>query len=125
MDALSTGLGLGLNNNTTAGGGEGFEIVEREILKVVGAAKTRKDGDVGGEGGVAGEGDSGAGRGGGEGREGKESRVLLVLDGLDFLLAATGTTALQIGDLVGELRSVRYPLSLFPSPSPPSPPLFP
>ena len=109
MDALSTGLGLGLNNTTAATTAGGLEIVEREILRAVDAAR----GGVVGEGG----GDDGGGGGAGKGeeeREGEEgkARVLLVLDGLDFLLAATGATALQMGDLVGELRSVclSYPI---------------
>ena len=32
--------------------------------------------------------------------------VILVLDGLDFLLAATGCQVLEILDMVGELREV-------------------
>lgn len=44
-----------------------------------------------------------------------EGSVLLVLDGLDFLLAATGCPALEILDLVGELReaylSLPFPIT--------------
>ena len=106
VDALSTGLGLGLNNTTAATTAGGLEIVEREILRAVDAAR----GGVGGEGGGGGGGGAGKGEeereGGSERREGRERRIVLMLDGLDFLLAATGATALQMGDLVGELRSV-------------------
>ena len=35
-----------------------------------------------------------------------QARVLLVLDGLDLLLAATEAEALAVGDLVAELREV-------------------
>lgn len=35
------------------------------------------------------------------------ARVLLVLDGLDLLLAATAAGAVEVGDLVAELREVR------------------
>ena len=96
MDGLTTGLRLGLsnnnnnnNNNSTAVSGGGVEIVETEILRAVHAA--RGDGE---------------GREGKEGRERRENKVLLVLDGLDFLLAATGATAMEMGDLVGSLREV-------------------
>ena len=33
--------------------------------------------------------------------------VMLVLDGLDFLLAATGCKVLEMLDMIGELREVR------------------
>lgn len=120
-------MGLGLHNSSADGGGGcgGLEIVEREILRVVDAAKTGKDVNMGGKGGGAGDSVGGAGgdRDGGadagigveregeakDGKEERESRVILILDGLDFLLAATGTTALQMGDLVGEIRSVCHP----------------
>lgn len=42
-------------------------------------------------------------------KEKGEARVLLVLDGLDFPLAATGCTALEIMDLVGAVREVWLP----------------
>lgn len=35
-----------------------------------------------------------------------EGKVILVLDGLDFLLAATGYEVLGVLDMVGELREV-------------------
>ncbi len=35
-----------------------------------------------------------------------EGRVLLVLDGLDFLIAATACPVLDIIDMVGEIREV-------------------
>ena len=39
-------------------------------------------------------------------------KVVLVLDGLDFLLAATGCEVLRVLDMVGELREVgMFPLS--------------
>lgn len=37
----------------------------------------------------------------------ERSKVLLVLDGLDFLLAATGWEVLSVLDMVGALREVR------------------
>lgn len=106
MDALSTGLGLGLNDNGGGGGpAGGLESVEREILRVVGAVR-------GGRGETRGDG------GGGGTGQAREGRVVLVLDGLDFLLAATGTTAMEMSDMVGELRSVRH---RHPSPFPSHP----
>ena len=69
VDGLSSGLGLGP--------GGGIEVVEKEILKAVDAAK-------------------GDGKG----------RVVLVLDGLDFLVAAMGVTPREMGDLVGSVREV-------------------
>ena len=84
LDALSSGVGV----NGAAGFGGELEAVEKEILKAVDAAKGGKSGDGGGGGGAG------------------EGRVLLVLDGLDFLLAATGGTALRMGDVVGEIREV-------------------
>lgn len=48
-----------------------------------------------------------------KGREGK-ARVLLVLDGLDLLLAATEAGAEAVADLVGELREVGSPLNDYP-----------
>lgn len=77
VDGLSSGLGLGLEGAAGPGGGGGIEIVEREILRAVDGAK-----------------------GGGKGR------VVLVLDGLDFLVAAMGVTAREMGDLVGSVREV-------------------
>ncbi len=88
MDALSCGLGV----DGAAGVGGGLEAVGKEILKAVDAAR----------GGMKGN-DGGGGAGGGGGGMG---RVLLVLDGLDFLLAAMGVTALGMGDVVGEVREV-------------------
>ena len=39
-------------------------------------------------------------------------KVVLVLDGLDFLLAATGCEVLGVLDMIGELREVgMFPLS--------------
>ncbi len=78
VNGLSSGLGL----NSATGPGGGIEVVEKEILRAVDAAK-------GGGGGGAGAG-----------------RVVLVLDGLDFLVAAMGVTALEMGDVVGEVREV-------------------
>lgn len=37
-------------------------------------------------------------------------RVQLVLDGLDFLLAATSTSTMEMLDIVHELREVEFPL---------------
>ena len=39
-------------------------------------------------------------------QEGQSGRVLLVLDGLDFLLAATSVGAMEVLDMVSELREV-------------------
>ena len=75
VDGLSSGLGLG-NGGATGGG---IEVVEKEILKAVDAAK----------GGMKGKG-----------------RVVLVLDGLDFLVAAMGVTAREMGEVVGSVREV-------------------
>ena len=72
------GLSGGLGLNTATGPGGGLVALEKEILKAVDAAK------------------GGAGAG----------RVVLVLDGLDFLIAAMGVTALEMGDVVGEVREV-------------------
>lgn len=49
---------------------------------------------------------------GGEGR----ARVLLVLDGLDFLLAATEAGAGAVGDLVAEVREVRWSFCVLSTP---------
>ena len=40
--------------------------------------------------------------------KGQGCRVLLILDGLDFLLAATSVGVMEVLDLVGELREVFY-----------------
>lgn len=42
---------------------------------------------------------------------GDGGNVILVLDGLDFLLAATGCEVLQLLDMIGELREVRLPFN--------------
>lgn len=47
-------------------------------------------------------------------KENGEARVLLILDGLDFLLAATGCVTLEIMELVGAVRDVRAPLFSLP-----------
>ena len=39
----------------------------------------------------------------------EEREVLLVLDGLDFLLAATGCPAFKVLEMIGELREVLLP----------------
>lgn len=57
-------------------GPSGLAVVEAKILEAVAGAKS-------------------AGRG-----------VVLVLDGLDFLMAATGCGVLGVTDMVGELREV-------------------
>ena len=62
-------------------GVEGLAGVEKEILKVVETADKAMKG---------------------------EGRVLLVLEGLDFLLAATACPALDVIDMVGELRVVCF-----------------
>lgn len=63
-------------------GADGIAHVEAEIIKIVAATnEATEDG----------------------------ARVLLVLDGLDFLLAATGCAALQILEVVGALREVWPP----------------
>ena len=46
----------------------------------------------------------------GKGERDGKARVLLVLDGLDLLLATMEAEALAVGDLVGELREVRDPV---------------
>lgn len=40
-------------------------------------------------------------------REGGDARVLVVLDGVDFLLAGEGVEAGELMDMVGEIREVR------------------
>ena len=74
--------------------GGGIADVEREVVRAVMSAK--------------------------EGAEMGNGEVLLVLDGLDFVLAATGCAALDVMEMVGEVREVchrlyyclRNPLSL-------------
>ena len=46
--------------------------------------------------------------------ENGEAGVLLVLDGLDFLLAATGCATLEIMELVGAVREARASLLSLP-----------
>ena len=43
----------------------------------------------------------------------EEGNVILVLDGLDFLLAATECEALGVLNMLGELREVRLLLRIF------------
>lgn len=57
----------------------GIADVERAIMKAIGSKETRNDG----------------------------GNVILVLDGLDFLLAAAGCEVLEVLDMIGELREVR------------------
>ena len=42
----------------------------------------------------------------------EEGNVILVLDGLDFLLAATECELLGVLDMLGELREVRFLLRI-------------
>ena len=42
----------------------------------------------------------------------EEGNVILVLDGLDFLLAATECEVLGVLDMLGELREVRFLLRI-------------
>ena len=44
---------------------------------------------------------------GSKGERNDEDSIMLVLDGLDFLLAATGCEVLGLLDMIGELREVR------------------
>lgn len=67
----------GLSSGLGLGAG-GMDDVEKAILKAIGS----KDGTNGG------------------------GNVVLVLDGLDFLLAATGCEVLGLLDMIGELREV-------------------
>ena len=55
-----------------------LEVTETEILKAIRSLRSGKD----------------------------RGRVLLVVDGLDFLLAATNASAAAIDDMIGELREV-------------------
>lgn len=57
----------------------GIADVEKSIMKVIESKKILNDG----------------------------CNIVLVLDGLDFLLAATGCEVLRLLDVVGELREVR------------------
>ena len=51
----------------------------------------------------------------GQPKEKEERKTLLLIDGLDFLMAATGTQAGDVVDMVLEWRSVRpFPLPLSP-----------
>ena len=56
----------------------GIRVVEKEIMAAIGTTK------------------------------GSGYRALLVLDGLDFLLAATGIGAMDVLDMICELREVRF-----------------
>ena len=56
----------------------GIADVEKAIMKAIGSKETRNDG----------------------------GNVILVLDGLDFLLAATECEVLRVLDMIGELREV-------------------
>ena len=53
-------------------------------------------------------------------REAAGDRLLLVLDGIDFLLAASDIDTQSVTDMLAELRTVRYPTPssdvLFPIP---------
>ena len=68
----------GLGSGLGLGSG-GIADVEKAIIKAIGSKETRNDG----------------------------GNVILVLDGLDFLLAATGCEVLYVLDMIGELREVR------------------
>ena len=57
----------------------GTAEVEKAVIKAIGSKETRKE----------------------------EGNVILVLDGLDFLLAATECGVLGVLDMLGELREVR------------------
>lgn len=57
----------------------GIAEVERAVIQAIGSRETRKE----------------------------EGNVILVLDGLDFLLAATECGVLGVLDMLGELREVR------------------
>lgn len=72
----------GLSSGLGLGGG-GIVDVETTILKAIESAK-----------------------------EAVKGRVLLVLDGLDFLLAATGCGVLEELALLGELREVRFSITV-------------
>lgn len=67
-----------LSNRLGLGAG-GLVETEKEIMNAVGSVKEAMDG---------------------------EGRAMLVLDGLDFLIAATACPVLDIIDMVGELREV-------------------
>ena len=57
----------------------GIAEVEKAVMKAIGSKETRKE----------------------------EGNVILVLDGLDFLLAATECEVLGVLDMLGEFREVR------------------
>ena len=62
----------------------GLAEVEKAVMEAIGSKETRKE----------------------------EGNVLLVLDGLDFLLAATECEVLGVLDMLGELREVRLLLGV-------------
>lgn len=77
----------GLSGGLGLGAG-GIADVEKAIASAIGSYKENPNGAVG--------------------------NVMLVLDGLDFLLAATGCEVLEILDMIAELREVRFlPLHYF------------
>lgn len=78
MDFQRVNVVDGLSTGLGLGTG-GIADVENAIMKVVGSNQT-----------VTGR-----------------SKITLVLDGLDFLLAATGSGVLEVLGMVGELREVR------------------
>ena len=41
-------------------------------------------------------------------KDGRDARVMVLLDGLDFLLAGDRVEAGELVDMVGEIRDVRY-----------------
>lgn len=75
------------------GGRDSLDKIEREILEIVdriGRSSARKDGSAA---------DSEAGKG-------ETKNVMLVVEGLDLLLAATGVGVVEMGELVMGLREV-------------------
>ncbi len=68
----------GLSSGLGLGNG-GIADVEQAIMNAIGRKETRNDG----------------------------GNTILVLDGLDFLIAATGCEVLEVLDMIGELREVQ------------------
>ena len=68
----------GLSSGLGLGNG-GIVDVEQAIMNAIGSKETRNDG----------------------------GKIILVLDGVDFLIAATGCEVLEVLDMIGELREVR------------------